>query len=202
MNGGECEPYLSCDDRLMRDAAAGIVDGIRIMLHATGAKVALVGIEDNKPEAIAAMQAAAAGFDTVQIRPVPARYPMGSEKQLIQVLTGIEVPADGRPADIGVIVHNVGTALALRTAVREGKPLISRLVTINGNCASRPGNIEVRVGTLAEEVIAFAGGLKGDGLGLARRVMGGPMMGMQIPHWRQGLPDGPAAARNEFAHPQ
>ena len=235
MNGGECEPYLSCDDRLMRDAAAGIVDGIRIMLHATGARVALVGIEDNKPEAIAAMQAAAADFEAVQIRPVPARYPMGSEKQLIQALTGIEVPADGRPADIGVIVHNVGTALAVRTAVREGKPLISRLVTVNGNCASQPGNIEVRVGTLAEEVIAFAGGLKGDGIGLARRVMGGPMMGMQIPalagaggqghqrhpglrhrrggrtgaepvhplrQLRQGLPDGPAAAGDEFAHPQ
>lgn len=184
MNGGECEPYLSCDDRLMRDQAAGIVDGIRIMLHATGAQVALVGIEDNKPEAIAAMQVAAAGVDSIQVRPVPARYPMGSEKQLIQVLTGTEVPADGRPADIGVIVHNVGTALAVRAAVREGKPLISRLVTVNGNCAANPGNIEVRVGTLAEEVIAFAGGLKGDGLGLARRVMGGPMMGMQIPHWR------------------
>ena len=184
MNGGECEPYLSCDDRLMRDAAAGIVDGIRIMLHATGAQVALVGIEDNKPEAIAAMQAAAAGVANIQIRPVPARYPMGSEKQLIQALTGIEVPADGRPADIGLIVHNVGTALAVRTAIREGKPLISRLVTVNGNCASNPGNIEVHVGTLAEEVIAFAGGLKVEGIGLARRVMGGPMMGMQIPHWR------------------
>lgn len=184
INGGECEPYLSCDDRLMRDAAAGIVDGIRLMLHATGAQVALVGIEDNKPEAIAAMQAAAAGFAAVQVRPVPARYPMGSEKQLIQVLTGIEVPADGRPADIGVIVHNVATALAVRAAVREGKPLISRLVTVNGNCVAAPGNVEVRIGTLAEEVIAFAGGLKGDGLGLARRIMGGPMMGMQIPHWR------------------
>ena len=184
MNGGECEPYLSCDDRLMRDQAAGIVDGIRIMLHATGARVALVGIEDNKPEAIAAMREAAAGFATIEIRPVPARYPMGSEKQLIQVLTGIEVPADGRPADIGVIVHNVGTALAVRAAVREGKPLIARLVTVNGNCMASPGNIEVRIGTLAEEVIAFAGGLKGDGIGLARRVMGGPMMGMQIPHWR------------------
>ncbi len=184
MNGGECEPYLSCDDRLMRDAAAGIVDGIRIMLHATGAKLALVGIEDNKPEAITAMREAAAAFANVQVLPVPARYPMGSEKQLIQVLTGIEVPADGRPADIGVIVHNVGTALAVRAAVREGKPLISRLVTINGACAAQPGNVEVRIGTLAEEVIAFAGGLKGDGIGLARRVMGGPMMGMQIPHWR------------------
>ncbi len=182
MNGGECEPYLSCDDRLMRDQAAAIVDGIRIMLHATGAQRALVGIEDNKPEAIAAMQAAAGG--AVEIRPVPARYPMGSEKQLIQVLTGTEVPADGRPADIGVIVHNVGTALAVRAAVREGKPLISRLLTVNGQCAANPGNIEVRIGTLAEAVLAFAGGLKGDGLGLARRVMGGPMMGMQIPHWR------------------
>ncbi len=184
MNGGECEPYLSCDDRQMRDRAAEIVDGIRIMLHATGAEVALVGIEDNKPEAIAAMQAAAAGVDKVEIRPVPARYPMGSEKQLVQVLTGKEVPAEGRTFDIGVIVHNVGTALAVRAAIREGKPLISRVVTVNGQCASQPGNIEVRIGTLAEAVIAFAGGLKGDGLGLARRIMGGPMMGMQIPHWR------------------
>ena len=184
MNGGECEPYLSCDDRQMRDRAAEMVDGIRIMLHATGAKVALVGIEDNKPEAIAAMQAAAAGLTAVQIRPVPARYPMGSEKQLIQVLTGQEVPADGRAFDVGVLVHNVGTALAVRTAIREGKPLISRVITVNGNCMANPGNIEVRIGTLAEEVIAFAGGLKGEGIGLARRVMGGPMMGMQIPHWR------------------
>ncbi len=184
MNGGECEPYLSCDDRQMRDRAAGIVDGIRIMLHATGAQVALVGIEDNKPEAIAAMQAAAAGVANIEIRPVPARYPMGSEKQLIQVLTGREVPADGRAFDIGVVVHNVGTALAVRAALREGQPLISRVITVNGNCMAEPGNIEGRVGTLAEEVIAFAGGLKGEGLGLARRVMGGPMMGMQIPHWR------------------
>ncbi len=184
INGGECEPYLSCDDRLMRDSAPAIVDGIRLMLRATGAARALVGIEDNKPEAIAAMRAAVAGIGAVRIRAVPARYPMGSEKQLIQVLTGIEVPADGRPADIGVIVHNVGTARAVRAAVREGKPLISRLLTVNGRCANRPGNIEVRIGTLAEEVIAFAGGLKGDGLGLARRVIGGPMMGVQIPHWR------------------
>lgn len=184
INGGECEPYLSCDDRLMRDCAADIVDGIRIMLHATGAQAALVGIEDNKPEAVAAMQAAAAPWPAVQVRPVPARYPMGSEKQLIQVLTGREVPADGRAFDIGVVVHNVGTALAVRAAIREGKPLISRLVTLNGRCMAEPGNVEVRIGTLAEEVIAFAGGLRGDGLGLARRVMGGPMMGAQIPHWR------------------
>ena len=184
INGAECEPFITCDDMQMRERADGIIRGVMIMQEALCAGEALIGIEDNKPEAIAAMQAAAAAFDTVQIRPVPARYPMGSEKQLIQVLTGREVPADGRAFDIGVVVHNVGTALAVRAAIREGKPLISRLVTVNGNCASQPGNIEVRVGTLAEEVIAFAGGLKGDGLGLARRVMGGPMMGMQIPHWR------------------
>lgn len=184
VNGGECEPYLSCDDRLMRDHAAEIVTGIRLMLRATGAERALVGIEDNKPEAIAAMTAAAAGHADVAIRPVPARYPMGSEKQLILTLTGLEVPADGRAADIGVVVHNVATARAVREAVIEGRPLISRLVTVNGHCAVAPGNIEVRIGTLAEEVIAFAGGLKGEGLGLARRVMGGPMMGVQLPHWR------------------
>lgn len=184
INGGECEPYLSCDDRQMRDRAADIVDGIRIMLHATGAREALVGIEDNKPEAIAAMQAAAAGEAEVHIRPIPARYPMGSEKQLVQALTGKEVAAESRTFDMGIVVHNVGTALAVRAAIRDGRPLISRVVTVNGNCANDPGNIEVPIGTLAEEVIAFAGGLKGDGIGLARRVMGGPMMGMQIPHWR------------------
>lgn len=184
INGGECEPYLSCDDRLMRDRAAEIVDGILIMRHASGARHARIGIEDNKPEAIAAMQRAAAGIAGLEVRVLPARYPMGSEKQLIQMLTGIEVPADGRPADVGVIVHNVGTALAVRAAVREGRPLISRLVTLNGACMAEPGNVEVRLGTLAEEVIAFAGGLKGEGIGLARRVMGGPMMGQQLPHWR------------------
>jgi electron transport complex protein RnfC len=184
INGGECEPYLSCDDRQMRDYATDVVAGIALMLRATGAGTALVGIEDNKPEAIAAMRSAAEAVPAVRICPVPARYPMGSEKQLIGELTGMEMPADGRPADIGVIVHNVGTARAVLAAVREGQPLISRIVTLNGNCMKAPGNIEVRIGTLAEEVIAFAGGLKGDGIGLARRVMGGPMMGMQIPHWR------------------
>lgn len=184
INGGECEPYLSCDDRLMRDQANDVIDGIRIMLHATSAATAKIGIEDNKPEAIAAMQAAAKGFDQIQVCPIPTRYPMGSEKQLIQTLTGKEVPADARPADIGVIVHNVGTALAVRDAVRQGKPLISRLITLNGQCFNAPGNIHVPIGTLAEEVIAFAGGLRGEGIGLARRIMGGPMMGMQIPHWR------------------
>lgn len=184
INGGECEPYLCCDDRLMRDRAEAIVDGIRIIRHATGARKVKIGIEDNKPEAIAAMREAAAAFAEVEVCPVPARYPMGSEKQLIRVLSGVEVPADGLPSDIGVIVHNVGTANAVHEAIRHGRPLVSRLVTVNGGCMNQPGNISVRIGTLAEDVIAFAGGLKGEGLGLARRVMGGPMMGQQIQHWR------------------
>ena len=178
INGGECEPYLSCDDRLMRDVAAEIVDGIRILAHATGAKATLIGIEDNKPEAIAAMQAACVGMDDIKVCPVPARYPMGSEKQLILTLTGHEVPANGRPSDVGVLVHNVGTARAVRDAVRFGRPLVSRLVTVSGACVAQPGNVEVRVGTLCEDVLVFAGGLRATP---TRWLMGGPMMGLQLP---------------------
>ncbi len=181
MNGGECEPYLSCDDRLMRDSAAAIVDGIGLMLHATGATQALVGIEDNKPEAIAAMQQAAAAQPHIRICPVPARYPMGSEKQLVQELTGHEIPADGRPGDVGVVVHNVGTAWAVHQAIRFGRPLVARLITVNGGCVAQPGNIMVPLGTLVEEVLAFAGGLNS---APARLVMGGPMMGMSLPQAR------------------
>ena len=150
---------------------------MRLIVHASGAKRALIGIEDNKPEAIAAMQAAAAGYDTVRVCPVPARFPMGFDKQMVKTLTGIEVPADGRSFDAGVLVNNVGTALAVWQAVAEGRPLVSRLVTLGGACVNAPGNIDVPLGALAEDVLAFAGGLKGDGLGQARRVIGGPMMG-------------------------
>jgi Na+-translocating ferredoxin:NAD+ oxidoreductase subunit C len=180
LNGGECEPYLSCDDRLMRDCAAEIVDGIRIMLHATGASKALVGIEDNKPEAIAALSAAAAAFPEIAVRPVPARYPMGSEKHLFSELTGQEVPADGRTTDLGALVHNVGTAWAVHEALRKGHPLVERLVTVNGGAVSAPGNIRVPVGALVADVLAFAG-LKTEP---ARLVMGGPMMGNLLPHRR------------------
>lgn len=181
INGGECEPYLSCDDRLIRDAAAACVDGIRIMLHATGASTALVGIEDDKPEAIAAMREAARPYAEVCIRPVPARYPMGSEKQLILTLTGQEVPADGRPGDVGVVVHNIGTARAVHAAIRHGEPLVARLVTVNGACIGAPGNILVPIGALVEDVLAFAGGLAAPP---ARLIMGGPMMGLALPHAR------------------
>ena len=177
MNGGECEPYLSCDDRLMRDYAAEILGGIRLMLIATGAKKAMVGIEDNKPEAIAAMTAAARGSVDIAISPVPARYPMGSEKHLFSTLTGQEVPADGRTTDLGVLVHNVGTAWAVYEALHRGRPLVERLITVNGGAIAFPGNIRVPIGALVEDVLAFAG-LKESP---ARLVMGGPMMGSLLP---------------------
>jgi electron transport complex protein RnfC len=177
INGGECEPYLSCDDRLMRDYADEAVDGIRLMLHATGATLALVGIEDNKPEAIAMMIRAAASFPEISVRPVPARYPMGSEKHLFSALTGKEVPADGRTTDLGVLVHNVGTAAAVHTAIRKGLPLVERIVTLNGGAWRAPGNVVIPIGMLVADVIAAAE-LKETP---ARMIMGGPMMGTLLP---------------------
>ena len=178
INGGECEPYLSCDDRVMRDFAADVVDGIRLMLHATGATIALVGIEDNKPEAIAAMKTAAEPFAAaIRICPVPARYPMGSEKHLFSALTGKEVPAEGRTTDLGVLVHNVGTAAAIHTAIRAGRPLVERIVTLNGGAWRAPGNVVVPIGMLVSDLIAVAE-LKEQP---ARLIMGGPMMGTLLP---------------------
>jgi len=178
INGGECEPYLTCDDRLMRERADGIVEGIRLIAYAAGAKEMLVGIEGNKPEAIAAMRKAAQGTE-VQIKVVPAMYPMGWDKQMIQVLTGKEVPAEGRSAEIGVLVHNVATAWAVREAIRFGRPLVSRVVTVSGAAVVAPGNLEVPIGALAADLIKACGGLSSDP---ARLVLGGPMMGAQLPH--------------------
>ena len=188
VNGGECEPYLSCDDRVMRDFAADVIDGVRLMLHAMGASEALVGIEDNKPEAIAAMRRAAAPFPEISVRPVPARYPMGSDRQLIQTLSGKEVPSDCRAADIGVLVNNVSTANAVHRAIRLGEPLIHRIVTVNGGAVWQPGNILAPIGTLVSDLLAFAG-LKSEP---ARLLMGGPMMGAVLPHARVPMVKGTA----------
>jgi electron transport complex protein RnfC len=176
VNGGECEPYLSADDRIMRDHADQVVDGVRIVMRAIGAGQALVGIEDNKPEAIAAMRVAAAAFPEVKIRPVPARYPMGSDRQLIITLTGREVPADARAAEVGVLVHNVSTCAAVHQAVRFGRPLVERIVTINGGAVKNPGNVFAPIGTLVQELLDFCGLKETPG----RIVMGGPMMGTPL----------------------
>ncbi|MCP5229908.1 MAG: electron transport complex subunit RsxC [Candidatus Accumulibacter sp.] len=181
LNGSECEPYLSCDDRLMRERPTDIVSGIRLMLIATGAAQAKVGIEDNKPEAIATMRLAAAAFGAVTIVPVPARYPMGSDRQLIVELSGREVPSDARAADVGVIVHNVATAHAVQQAVVLDRPLVHRMMTLNGGAAAAPGNYEVPLGTLVGDLVTLSGGSKGE---VARLLMGGPMMGVVLPHAR------------------
>jgi Na+-translocating ferredoxin:NAD+ oxidoreductase subunit C len=178
VNGGECEPYLSADDRIMRDRADQVVDGVRIVMRAIGATQALVGIEDNKPEAITAMRVAAQPFPEVKIRPVPTRYPMGSDRQLIITLTGREVPADARAAEVGVLVHNVSTCAAVHQAVRFGRPLVERIVTINGGAVKNPGNVFAPIGTLVSELLDFCG-LRCEP---ARIILGGPMMGTPLPH--------------------
>jgi electron transport complex protein RnfC len=188
VNGGECEPYLSCDDRVMRDFADDVIDGVRLMMHSMGAIEALVGIEDNKPESIAAMRKAAAPFAEIKLRPVPSRYPMGSDRQLIETLTGKEVPSDCRAADVGVIVNNVSTANAVHRAIRLGEPLIRRIVTVNGGAVRQPGNIVAPIGTLVSDLLAFAG-LMGEP---ARLLMGGPMMGAVLPHARVPIVKGTA----------
>lgn len=178
INGSECEPYLTCDDRIMRERAMEIVAGIRLIQRAVGARRALVGIEDNKPEALAAMRAAAAGTE-VQVRVVPAMYPMGWEKQMTQALLGREVPAESRSADIGVLVHNVATAWAVQQAICLGRPLVSRIVTVSGGAVAAPCNLEVLIGTPVQALFDACGGFSTTP---ARLVLGGPMMGHQLAH--------------------
>ena len=186
VNGGECEPYLSSDDCVMRNFAHQVVDGARIVMHAIGARKALVGIESNKPEAIAAMRTAAAAYPEVEIRPVPARYPMGSDKQLIQTLTGKEVPADARAAEVGVLVHNVSTCAAVHRAIRLGQPLVERIVTINGGAVKNPGNVLAPLGVWVDELLAFCG----LDAAPARLILGGPMMGTPLLHGKVPLVKG------------
>ncbi|MEJ2140805.1 MAG: electron transport complex subunit RsxC [Gammaproteobacteria bacterium] len=178
INGSECEPYLTCDDLLMQSRAEKIVDGIRIMLHGLQAPRALIAIEDNKHTAIKAMQKACKNTANVDVVVVPTLYPMGSEKQMIKTLTGMDVPAGKRSIDIGVLVHNVGTAFAVHRAIRFGEPLVSRIVTMGGGAILNPQNLEVPIGTHVSDVIEFCGGFKEKP---ERILMGGPMMGQLLP---------------------
>ena len=176
LNGAECEPWITCDDMLMRSRAAEIVQGIEIMRHALGAEEVLIGIEDNKPEAIEAMRAACRGTP-FEVVPVPTLYPSGSAKQLIKILTGKETPSGGLPTDIGVQCFNVATAYTVHRAVNLGEPVTSRMVTVTGNVA-RPQNFEVLIGTPVGELLLLAGGALPD---TSRYIMGGPMMGISLP---------------------
>lgn len=178
LNGAECEPYLTCDDRLMRERAAEIIDGARIMAHALGAPKIVVAIESNKPQALDAMGKAAAACTNVTVVGVPVQYPMGSERHLTQAITGLETPARKLTADLGVVVHNVATARAVHHAVRFGRPLLARVVTVSGGAIAEPKNVEVPLGTLISELVAFCGGTAKPA---TRWVNGGPMMGQPLP---------------------
>ncbi|MET0067771.1 MAG: electron transport complex subunit RsxC [Candidatus Thiodiazotropha sp.] len=177
INGAECEPYITCDDRLMRDFTDKVMNGVRILQHMLQSEECLIAIEDNKPEAIHAMFQALRDEENIEVVRIPTLYPSGGEKQLIHILTGREVPTSGLPAQIGVICHNVATAAAISDAVLEGRPLISRLVTLTGEGMREPGNYQVPIGILAHDLIEQAGGYRDQPRQL---IMGGPMMGFDL----------------------
>ncbi|WP_445938251.1 electron transport complex subunit RsxC [Pseudomonas sp.] len=177
INGTECEPYITADDLLMRERANELVSGIDILVQLIHPDQVLIGIEDNKSEAIAAVREALAER-SYQLKVFPTKYPSGGEKQLIQILTGVEVPSGGLPADIGMLCQNVGTCVAIHDAVMHGKPLISRITTLTGEALSQPMNVEVLLGTPVGELLEFAGL---DRNKLNRLIMGGPMMGFTLP---------------------
>lgn len=178
INGAECEPYLTADHRIMLEKPGEIVFGLKAMIKALGAEKGIIGIEDNKGDAIRVMEQAVAGEEGISLVPLHTKYPQGAEKMLIQVTTGRKVPAGGLPLDVGVVNHNVGTAVAITDAIRAGTPLIERVVTVTGDGINRPNNLLVRVGTLVSDVIESCGGLKESTLKL---IVGGPMMGLAQP---------------------
>ena len=181
LNGAECEPWIACDDALLREFSEDVVRGGRLMARVVGAGRVLLAIEDTMPEALAAARAAVAavGGGQVDVVEVPTRYPAGGERQLIQVLTGREVPRGGLPRDIGVVVQNVATARAAWRAVALGEPLTSRVVTVTGRGVARPGNYVVPLGTSVAHLVEQAGGYTD---AAARLLLGGPMMGQALPH--------------------
>lgn len=179
INGAECEPYISCDDMLMREQADQLVSGCQMIQYMVSARHCQIAIEDNKPEAIAAVEAQikAQGLSTVEVMKIPTLYPTGGEKQLIKVLTNREVPSDGLPSDIGILVQNVATAVAVHRAIYLGEPLVSRIVTVTGEGVQQPQNLQVLIGTPMAELIAQCGGYHPDA---AKLIMGGPMMGFTL----------------------
>ncbi|MBQ4833325.1 electron transport complex subunit RsxC [Pseudoalteromonas sp. MMG010] len=184
VNAVECEPYITADDVLMREHAVEVVQGIEIMQQLLQPTLCIVGIEDNKPQAISAMQKAAEHNEHIIIQSVPTVYPSGGEKQLIKLLTNQEVPSGGIPADIGVLVHNTGTLFAIQQAVYEGKPLIERVVTVTGNTIHKPGNVWALLGTEIKHLLDCQGFSP---VPQQRVVMGGPMMGFTLPTVRIGV---------------
>ena len=204
INGVECEPYLSCDEVLMMQQPERVIDGTRIMMRACGAPSAVIVVETDMPDARVALHDALgqAGITNISVAVVTAKYPAGGERQLIELLTGREVPAGGLPRDVGYLCQNVGTAAAVADLFGRGRPLISRIVTVTGQGVSRPRNLETRIGTPVAELVRAAGGPNRPD---TRLIMGGPMMGVGLNN--DELPVGKAtnciivAAPHELAEP-
>ncbi|MEG1123732.1 MAG: electron transport complex subunit RsxC [Citrobacter sp.] len=178
INAAECEPYITADDRLMQDCAAQVVEGIRILAHILQPREILLGIEDNKPQAISMLRAVLADSHDISLRVIPTKYPSGGAKQLTQILTGKQVPHGGRSSDIGVLMQNVGTAYAVKRAVIDGEPITERVVTLTGEAVSRPGNVWARLGTPVRHLLddaVFCPSAE------QMVIMGGPLMGFTLP---------------------
>lgn len=177
INGTECEPYITADDMLMRERAEQIIGGAKILRHLIEPRETLIGVEDNKPEGIAALRAAAEGTG-IEIVSFPTKYPSGGEKQLIEILTGKQVPSGGLPSDIGVVCQNLGSAAAVYEAIVDGRPLISRVTTVTGKSVRHPQNFQVLIGTPMRYLLQRAGYEPERN---NRLIMGGPMMGFTVP---------------------
>ena len=177
INGAECEPYITCDDLLMREKSTEIITGIEILLHLLNAEECLIGVEDNKAEAIRSLRNACTGNNQIEVVSIPTIYPSGGEKQLIKILTGKEIPSGGLPLALGLLEQNVGTVYSIYQAVVEGKPLVSRIITVTGNGILHPQNFEVLIGSSFAHLAKQAGGTTkmADHL-----IMGGPMMGFAL----------------------
>ncbi|OEF23780.1 electron transport complex subunit RsxC, partial [Vibrio rumoiensis] len=179
INAAECEPYITADDRLMQDYANEVIQGIQVIQHILKPDVTIIGIEDNKKEAIAALEIAAQDVDLI-IRAIPTKYPSGGSKQLIKVLTGREVPSKEHSAAIGVLMQNVGTAFAIKRAIVDGEPLIERVVTLTGDSFAQKGNVFARLGTPISELLEQFGYQAEKKH--PRLIMGGSLMGFTLPH--------------------
>ncbi|CAI0800998.1 Nitrogen fixation protein rnfC [Serratia quinivorans] len=178
LNAAECEPYITADDRLMQEHADQVIEGTQILRHLLQPKLTLIGIEDNKPEAIAALKLALRDQPGIALRVVPTKYPSGGAKQLTKILTGKEVPHGKHSSAIGVLMQNVGTAFAIKRAIVDGEPLIERVVTLTGEALSQPGNLWARIGTPVQHLLKFAG-FQPQAQQMV--VMGGPLMGFTLP---------------------
>ena len=178
-NGAECEPYITCNDQLMRGYGPGIVEGMEIMLRLFPNAEGVIAIEGNKPEAIAAMEQAVKGHPKLRVQKLRTKYPQGGERSLISVIAGVDYPTSKLPADVGCIVDNVGTIYAIGRAVIYNRPLFRHVITVTGEGVKNPSNFIARDGTSFAELIEAAGGLK-EGADPKKVISGGPMMGLSV----------------------